>query len=1159
MTNTSADTKQRLSSSRSLIALVGLLLVGGLFAQDAEPNAVTSSADDSALTHEQLTDARKSLIDANDLPDQARKTAADLYDKAAADLAAARSAADETKIYALDEKEAAERIARWQEAATRPTTNQPVVIPSDADLPQLQTALQQHKAQLETLEKQAKAIEDRIANRPDRLKELPKLIARLEEALEGLSPAEAPPADPNIPEAVSKARLVARKAQRQATAAQLEARKKELATFETRGKLLRAESSWLSRRIAEMERKVNAWQQAVTEKQKAESIETVREAERVAREVAEKHPVLSKVAEENTEFAAESVGPDAPLQKLSDVRSRLDRMDKQLNDLTTTFETLREMVDKVGATNEIGQLLRNQLALLPDVERIRSEIDTLQEEISQVQLRLISLNDRRSRLADIDAYAEQILAESGNVPESSQRREQLLAELRRLLEARKTFVQKLINEYEEYYSPLLTLTEQKRVLVERAEALRAFINERVLWIPSTEPVGLNDLSELVGAVRQVAAPSVWGSLGEALRRDAMGNPVLVGLCVLVVGGLVVGRRKLSGIARRLDAEVKKDYPGAMWMTLWSLVLVMLLAATGPAIVALLGWRLSAGGRPGSAAEAAGMGLWFVAICWFPLALLRQVSCDRGLGEVHFRWSADALKRVRLSLMMPLLIGLPLLFVVAASQVDGQAAERGGVGRLAAIVALVGLGGYLAILLRPGGKVHEGLAVRRKDSWVASLWRLWYFLAVAVPVSLGVIAAMGYYYTTLQLSARLVEQIWWILGLILLNGVLIRSVFIGRRRLTMREIETRRAAQEEKRKRQAEGEEQSDLVAEVEPEHVDLAAVNEQTRSLVRWIMLTLFVVGTWMIWDDVLPALGILREVTLWSVGEAGVTLAHVVAAVVTIALTVAAARNVAGILEITVLQRFHAEAGLRYAVNALARYAIIVIGMVMAFNAIGVGWSQVQWLVAAMTVGLGFGLQEIFANFVSGLIILFERPIRVGDIVTVGGVTGSVTRIRIRATTITDWDRRELILPNKDFITGQLINWTLSDSVIRVVIPVGIAYGSDTRLARDLMLDVASKAERVLDEPPPQAFFMEFGDSTLNYELRVHVNGLQDFLRVRNDLLSMIDDIFREHNIEIAFPQRDIHVRMGDGQIPVSLRQDQPDPSGSSGKPVADPPENVG
>jgi potassium efflux system protein len=1145
----------------AVAVLACLCFAGPVSAQSTAPaDANGASAAATSLTPEDLTAARRSLADGN-VPAEVRKTASDLYDQAAASLALAAEARAETQRYATDEKEAPQRIARWREASTRPAATQPVEVPTDADLPQLQTTLQQHKARLQTLEQQADDVEKQIANRPARLEELPAVIATLETSLAGLAPDKAPPVDPNTPAPVARARRMARTAKRQATGALLRARQKELDTFKTRGELLRAESSWLSRRIAEVERTVEAFQKAVTEKQKAESVKTVEEAEEAVREAADKHPLIQRIAEENAELAARSVGPDAPLQKLSEIRGRLDRVQKQLDDLTTTFETLQEMVDKVGATDEIGQLLRNQLALLPDIPELRAEIDALQDRISRVQLRLIELNDRRSRLADIDAYAETLLAEAGKQPASPERREELLVEIRQLLEARKTLVGKLINEYEQYYSPLLTLTEQKRALVDKAEALRTFINERVLWIPSTAPVGLADLSELVAAARRVVDPGTWMVLGEALRHDAARNPVAVGLGVLILGALVVGRRKLSGMARRLDAAVKQEFPGKMWMTLWSLVLVVLKAATGPAIVAFVGWRLSSGGGPNSMADSVGAGLRFVAICWLPLAVLRQLCRAKGLGEVHFRWSADALKRVRSSLVTPLLIGLPLLFIVAASATDSLAAERGGVGRLAAIVALVGLGGYLAVLLRPGGSVHEGLAARQKDSWLASLWRFWYLLVVGVPVALGVIAAMGYYYTTLQLSMRLVEQAWWILALILLHGVLIRSVFIGRRRLTMREIETRRAIQEEKRKRQAEGEETGDLVAEAQPEHVDLAAVNEQTRSLVRWIMLTLFVVGTWMIWDDVLPALGILREVTLWSAGESTVTLANLATAVIVIALTVAAARNVAGILEITILQRFHAEAGLRYAVNALARYAIIVVGIVMAFNSIGVGWSQVQWLVAAMTVGLGFGLQEIFANFVSGLIILFERPIRVGDIVTVGGVTGTVSRIRIRATTITDWDRREMVLPNKDFITGQLINWTLSDSVIRVVVPVGIAYGSNTRLARKLLLDVASRAERVLDDPPPQAYFIEFGDSTLNFELRVHVNGLQDFLQVRNDVLSMVDDIFREHDIEIAFPQRDIHVRMGDGYIPVSLRDDLPFPNdeNASGKNVVDPPDDVG
>jgi len=192
----------------------------------------------------------------------------------------------------------------------------------------------------------------------------------------------------------------------------------------------------------------------------------------------------------------------------------------------------------------------------------------------------------------------------------------------------------------------------------------------------------------------------------------------------------------------------------------------------------------------------------------------------------------------------------------------------------------------------------------------------------------------------------------------------------------------------------------------------------------------------------------------------------------------------------------------------------------------LGLQWDHVQWLVAAMTVGLAFGLQEIFANFVSGLIILVERPIRVGDVVTVGTVSGTVSRIRIRATTIVDWDRKELIVPNKTFITDKLVNWTLSDTVLRVVIPVGIAYGSDTEKAKALLLKAAEDHELVLDDPAPSALFMSFGSSSLDFELRAFVGKIGDLLPVRHELHMAIDEAFKANGIEIAFPQQDVHLR---------------------------------
>jgi potassium efflux system protein len=204
----------------------------------------------------------------------------------------------------------------------------------------------------------------------------------------------------------------------------------------------------------------------------------------------------------------------------------------------------------------------------------------------------------------------------------------------------------------------------------------------------------------------------------------------------------------------------------------------------------------------------------------------------------------------------------------------------------------------------------------------------------------------------------------------------------------------------------------------------------------------------------------------------------------------------------------------------------IVLIGIVLTFNKIGLGWSKIQWLATALTFGLAFGLQEIFANFVSGLIILFERPVRVGDVVTVDDISGVVSRVRIRATTITNWDRKEFVVPNKEFITGRILNWTLSDSTNRVVINVGIAYGSDTDRAGDLLVQIAREHPLILDDPAPVATFEGFGDSTLNLVLRVFLATLDCRLAVIHDLHTSINRAFRDAGIEIAFPQRDLHVR---------------------------------
>jgi hypothetical protein len=198
------------------------------------------------------------------------------------------------------------------------------------------------------------------------------------------------------------------------------------------------------------------------------------------------------------------------------------------------------------------------------------------------------------------------------------------------------------------------------------------------------------------------------------------------------------------------------------------------------------------------------------------------------------------------------------------------------------------------------------------------------------------------------------------------------------------------------------------------------------------------------------------------------VTAANLGLVLVILFVATAAAKNLPALLEILLLQTESVSAGGRYAIKTLVSYGITVAAFLLAFSTLGLNWGQVQWLVAALGVGIGFGLQEIVANFISGIIILFERPVRVGDIVTIGDTTGVVTNIQIRATTIRNWDRQELLVPNKEFITGRLLNWSLTDQQNRISIPIGIDYGSDTRKALSILAQIAAEHERVSGRPRP-------------------------------------------------------------------------------------------
>jgi small-conductance mechanosensitive channel len=230
-----------------------------------------------------------------------------------------------------------------------------------------------------------------------------------------------------------------------------------------------------------------------------------------------------------------------------------------------------------------------------------------------------------------------------------------------------------------------------------------------------------------------------------------------------------------------------------------------------------------------------------------------------------------------------------------------------------------------------------------------------------------------------------------------------------------------------------------------------------------------------------------------------------------------------------TVLARRDLDLGVRQAIATIFQYLFVLIGFLIILSTAGIDLTTLNVLAGAVGIGVGFGLQTIASNFISGLIILFERPIKVGDRIQVGEVTGDVVRIGARATTIKTNDNIEIIVPNSEFISSQVINWSHSDREVRLHIPVGVSYSSNPEEVHDILLEVAASHKGLLKSPAPDVIFTEFGDSSLNFDLRVWTSDYITKPKIlRSDLNFAIRKKFRERGVEIPFPQRDLHVRSG-------------------------------
>jgi len=900
-----------------------------------------------------------------------------------------------------------------------------------------------------------------------------------------------------------------RDAQIERLRAEIRAIELERRAYDATDDILRDRQRAVARESDTVEAALEAWRAHATAMEAREAEARRAAADAIAR--AQSDPIAGDVAARNRELAERLTkvsGEDARLTAiLASREAMLDRVRRGLE------ADRRRFAGRV--TPAIATVLRQRDAALPSEIELQQQIARLRETLPEIELERLLLEDELARLTDAAVEADRLIDASADpVPESE--RPLLRRTLIDLLDIRVTeHAQPLLRSLNTRVDELNGIIETDQALLEEIDRYRDFVLQQTVWVRDPSALAPGFGRRLADQAAVFFAPEGWREVRQAMLADLAQRPILAVLAVLPGLLLVLLRRP---IARRTALAGDRVARAATDRFRETLVVTGFAILQGLAITApILALDIALGDDPLGSRMVIALDhtLTRLAVFTFVLATLAAVIRPGGLAERHFRWSSST---IRLARRFVVLAGIAVVFAACDRMCAPRELALPDLGRVFYTPMPLLIATVLVLTLRMR---DDGTTPGRTHLPTGSTAHTLLAMAVVLPLAGAVLANVGWYDATSLLQRASVTSLLYLASLFVFRELLYRGLHSRQRQESWR------------LRRQREGGE--DVADEVE----DLAAIGARTASAIRFCMIGLLLAGVWVIWRDLFPAFQGFQGFQLWEheamvpSGDDGrmeptllpVTLGDLLLAIGTFLATISASRHLPTLIEVVVLDRFGLERGVRYAVVQLTQWLVLIAGTVVGFSLIGVTWSSVQWLAAGFTVGLGFGLQEIFANFISGLIILFEQPVRVGDIVTVGTTTGRISRVRMRSTTITDWDRKELIVPNKQFITQEVVNWSLGDSCIRLVIPVGVSYDDDPETVTGILLGIGRADPETLDDPEPHVFFAGFGESSLDFELRVFLDGTDGLITVRNRLNTAIKKAFDEADITIPFPQRDVHL----------------------------------
>lgn len=812
------------------------------------------------------------------------------------------------------------------------------------------------------------------------------------------------------------------------------------------------------------------------------------------------------------------------------------RLKKDLQDVTSALnsarqidKSLKEQLSDLSGSVILSRLLNRQLGELPKIS-ISFKLDEL---IPNLNLYMYELRSYREQIFDIQIFVDDMIRRD---PSYEPYREQLI----QLIRQRRALSDELYNTMSDGLTIAIDLRAKYNELNTTVSTLTTSINDHLFWLASNQGISLDFITNFYPTFMLQFRNFLRYTTTELVTHEILINYIQVLIPLLLIGFIFKRAtpffvRLTNELALRLD-KASDNYT----VTPRALIYHFFLILPKVAFITLIGsiFIFFTVDDFDSQKNITFL-LMLHLICFL---YMRHIMEPNSLVQRHFSVSPRVIAQNRAIIDQLWFVSIPMLMIANMREAEPTKISGDVIGYPLMVF------GFLYLTFFAIKTVKRSIERVKPDMtfWTISI------ISIITPLTITVMLGLGYYYTVIQLLNRVAITLYICFLYLILSNTLRRELYVAEVKMVSA-IRSRMQQQHEAQANAANLTATATATATPEMqgkqrlESFRLELVNGRAYKLFNACLLTVFIYFMYQQWNDLAGVLTYLDHIYLWEsikivdgqTISSTLSLGDVLLAIVIVIVAVVLNHNLPLLIERLFMIRKGVEAkSTSYTIKLITSYTITTLGVIFAASALGISWDNLQWLVAALSVGLGFGLQEIFGNFVSGIIILFERQLRVGDIVTLSNLSGTVSRIRIRATTITSFDNKEVVIPNKQFITSAVTNWSLSNTVTKLEFAIGVAYDADTNKAKDILRGIIRRCRDLNRDKKPLVFIKSLDASAVTIMCEVFVNEIGKRKAVYDYLSTEALRLFRDHNIEIPFDQLDVTIRNLDTNTTVTYTE---------------------